>query len=79
MRRRAFGGVYVVTVMKHGEVEYWAAATLQKNAVAAVQKQVGSDWLVSLTGRRLTSRRLSVLKMLPNTVRKLEDGLGNAA
>ena len=71
MRRRTFGGIYVVAAMKDGEVEYWAAATLQENAVAAVQKQVGSNWLVALTDQRLTNKRLSVLKMLPNTVRKL--------
>jgi hypothetical protein len=71
MRRRIFGGIYFVAAMKNGEVEYWAAATLQENAVEAVQKQVGAGWLVTLTEQRLTDKRLSVLKMGPNTVRKL--------
>jgi hypothetical protein len=69
MRKRLFGGIYVVAAMKDGEVQYWAAATLQENAVAAVEKQVGPEWLVTLTEQqRLTNKRLSVLKMLPNTV-----------
>jgi hypothetical protein len=71
MRRRAFGGIYVVEALKDGEVEYWAAATLREKAVAAVAKQVGPDWTVTLTKQRLTNQRLSVLRMLPNTVRKL--------
>jgi hypothetical protein len=71
MRKRLFGGIYVVAAIKDGEVQYWAAATLQENAVAAVEKQVGPEWLVTLTEQRLTNKRLSVLRMLPNTVRKL--------
>jgi hypothetical protein len=71
MRKRLFGGIYIVAAMKAGEVQYWAAATLQENAVAAVEKQVGPEWLVTLTEQRLTNKRLSILKMLPNTVRKL--------
>jgi hypothetical protein len=71
MRKRLFGGIYVVEAMKDGVVEYWAAATLQENAVAAVAKQLGPEWIVTLTEQRLTSQRLSILRMLPNTVRKL--------
>jgi hypothetical protein len=71
MRRRIFGGIYVVAAMKEGEIEYWAAATLRENAEAAVAKRVGPGWLVTLTEQRLTDKRLSVLKMGPNTVRKL--------
>jgi hypothetical protein len=56
------GGIYVVEAKKDGAAEYWAAATLQENAVAAVEKELG---------RGLTSQRLSMLKMRPNTVRKL--------
>jgi hypothetical protein len=71
MRKRVSGGIYVVAAMKDGVVEYWAAATLQENAVAAVEKHRGPGWRVTLTEQRLTSQRLSILKMLPNTVRKL--------
>jgi hypothetical protein len=71
MRRRLVGGVYIVQAMKDGVTEYWAAATLQENAVGAVEKAIGSGWIVTLTDRRLTNQRLSILKMLPNTVRKL--------
>ena len=52
-------------------VEYWAAATLRENTVAAVKKELGPGGIVTLTNRRLTGQRLSLLKMLPNTVRKL--------
>jgi hypothetical protein len=71
MRRRLFGGIYVVEAMKDGVVEYWAAATLQENAVSAVARHLGPEWIVRLTEQRLTNQRLSILKMLPNTVRKL--------
>jgi hypothetical protein len=71
MRRRLVGGIYVVQAMKDDVVEYWAAATLEQNAVAAVEKELGPGWIITLTDRRLTNQRLSILKMLPNTVRKL--------
>jgi hypothetical protein len=65
------GGIYVVQAAKDGVTEYWAAATLQENAVAAVEKEMGSGWTVTLTDRRLTGQRLSKLQMRPNSVRKL--------
>jgi hypothetical protein len=71
MRMRLVGGIYVVQAMKDDVVEYWAAATLEQNAVAAVEKELGPGWIITLTDRRLTNQRLSILKMLPNTVRKL--------
>jgi hypothetical protein len=71
MRRHLLGGIYVVEATKDGVVEYWAAATLQENAVSAVANQLGPGWTVTLTEQRLTSQRLSILKMLPNTGRKL--------
>ena len=71
MRRRLVGGIYVVEVKKDHVTEYWAAATLQEKAVAAVEKELGPGWIATLTDRRLTSQRLSMLKMRPNAVRKL--------
>ena len=71
MRRRLVGGIYVVEAKKDDVTEYWAAATLQEDAVAAVEKELGPGWIATLTDRRLTSQRLSLLKMRPNTVRKL--------
>jgi hypothetical protein len=67
--RKRLGGIYVVE--KDGVAEYWAAATLQENAVAAVEEELGPGWIATLTDRRLTSQRLSLLKMRPNSVRKL--------
>jgi hypothetical protein len=37
----------LVKRLKDGEVEYWAAATLNEKALAAVAKQVGPDWIVT--------------------------------
>ena len=71
VRKRTLGGIYVVEAVKDGLTEYWAAATLQEDAVAAVIEQLGPGWIVTLTEQRLTNQRLSILKMLPNTVRKL--------
>jgi hypothetical protein len=71
MRNRVSGGIYVVEAMRNGAVQYWAAATLRQNAVAAVVEKLGPEWVVTLTKRRLTNQRLSILKMRPNTVRKL--------
>lgn len=71
MGRRLVGGIYIVQALKDGVTEYWAAATLLENAVAAVEQKLGPGWIVTLTDRRLTNQRLSILKMLPNTVRKL--------
>ena len=71
MPRHLVGGIYIVQAVSGDVTEYWAAATLQENAVAAVEKELGPGWIVTLTDRRLTNQRLSTLKMLPNTVRKL--------
>ena len=71
MRRRLVGGIYIVQAAKDGVTEHWAAATLQENAVAAVEKELGPGWIVTLTDHRLASQQLSTLKMRPNTVRKL--------
>jgi hypothetical protein len=32
------GGIYVVHAKKDDKIEYWAAATIQEKAVAAVEK-----------------------------------------
>ena len=71
MHRHLVGGIYVLEARKDGVTEYWAAATLQENAVAAVEKELGLGWIATLTDRRLTGQRLSMLKMRPNTMRKL--------
>ena len=46
MRRHLVGGIYVVEAKKDGITEHWAAATLQENAVAAVEKELGPGWTV---------------------------------
>jgi hypothetical protein len=53
------GGIYFVQAKKDDKVEYWAAATMQGKAVAAVEKELGPGWTVTLTDRRLTGQRCS--------------------
>jgi hypothetical protein len=65
------GGIYVVMAQKDGKVEYWAAATIRDQAVAAVEKNLPPGWTATLTERRLTAQRVTTLKMRPNTVQKL--------
>jgi hypothetical protein len=50
---------------KDDKIEYWAAATIQEKAAAAVEKELGPGWTVTLTDRRLTGQRLSKLRMRP--------------
>jgi hypothetical protein len=65
------GSIYVVRAIKDGQAEYWAAATLREKAVAAVKKELGEGWTVTLTDRRLTGQRLSKLRIRPSGVQKL--------
>jgi hypothetical protein len=65
------GGVYVILAKKDTKIEYWAATTIQEKAISAVKKELGPGWTVILTDRRLSSQRLSKLRMRPNTVQKL--------
>ena len=65
------GGIHVVQAVKDGEPEYWAAATIRQKAVAAVEKELGDGWTVTLTDRRLTGQRLSKLRLTPNSVQRL--------
>jgi hypothetical protein len=71
MRSSVVGSVYVIQATKDGKTEFWAAATVRENAVAAVERELGDGWIVTLTDRRLTRQRLSILKMFPNAVRRL--------
>jgi hypothetical protein len=65
------GGIYVVQASRDGKTEYWAAATIRGKAAAAVEKELGEGWTVTLTDRRLTGQRLSKLRLRPNGVQKL--------
>jgi hypothetical protein len=71
MRRHLVGGIYVVEAKKDGVTDRWAAATIRENAVAAVEKELGPGWIVTLTDRRLTGQRLSKLRLRPNSVQRL--------
>jgi hypothetical protein len=70
------GGIYVVQAIKGDQIEHWAAATIREKAVAAVENELGSGWIVMLSDRRLTGQRLSKLRMTPNSVQKLRGQLG---
>jgi len=65
------GGIYVVQATKSDQTEYWAAATIREKAVAAVEKELGAGWSITLTDRRLTGQRLSKLRLRPNSVQRL--------
>jgi hypothetical protein len=71
MRDVLVGGIYVVQAKKGETIEFWAAATLRDKAVAAVEKELGEGWTVTLTDRRLTGQRLSKLRLRPNGVQRL--------
>jgi hypothetical protein len=71
MRKHLIGSIYIVRAERDGLEEHWAAATVQENVIAAVERKLGPEWTVTLTPRRLPSHQLSALKMRPNTVRKL--------
>jgi hypothetical protein len=53
-RKHSIGYIYVVRAEKNGLLEHWAAATLEENAVAAVETELGPGWTVTLTEGRLT-------------------------
>ena len=66
--------VYVVAVTKHGKTEYWAAAATEpERAVEIVKMHLGPGWIVFMTERRLHAQRLTRLKMMPNTVRRIKE------
>jgi hypothetical protein len=67
------GGIYVVATTKDGKTEYWAAATVRAEAVAAVRRQLTGEWTVTLTERRLTSQKIRALKLGPNAVCRLRE------
>jgi hypothetical protein len=71
VRKHFMGGIYIVRAERDGLVEHWAAATTQENAIPEVGRELGSGWTLTLAEDRLASSQLSVLKMRPNTVRKL--------
>jgi hypothetical protein len=62
----------VVEATKNGQIEYWAVATHRDDALAVVRGQTSSDWNLILTERRLTHEQAVELKMMHNTVLKLE-------
>jgi hypothetical protein len=71
MRITVAPDIYVVVAKNENTIEYWAAATVRENAVAAVEKELLPGWTAMLTRRRLTTHRATRLNMRPNSVRKL--------
>jgi hypothetical protein len=63
---------YVVEATKDGRTEYWAVAAHRDDALTVVRTQTLSDWNLVLTERRLTHKQATELKIMHNTVRKLE-------
>ena len=65
------GGIYVIAATKDGKREYWVAATIREEAVAAVQRELPPGWIATISDRRLTLQTIKNLKLRPNSVRKL--------
>jgi hypothetical protein len=63
---------YVIEATKDGQIDYWAAAAHRDDALTLVHSQTSPDWNLVLTERRLTHEQAAELKMMHNTVRKLE-------
>jgi GTPase Era involved in 16S rRNA processing len=62
------GGIYVVAATFDGKTEYWAAATIRENALAAVWRELPPGWNVTLTDWQLTPQKIKALKLRPNAV-----------
>jgi hypothetical protein len=63
---------YVVEATKDGWTEYWAVAAHRDDALTIVRSQTCPDWNLVLTERRFTHKQAAELKMMHNTVLKLE-------
>jgi len=64
---------YVVEATKNGRIEYWAVAAHRDDALTIVRTQTPPDWNLVLTERRLTHKQATELKMMHNTVLKLDE------
>jgi len=64
--------VYVVIASKDGRSEFWAAATPRHKAATEVQQFLPRGWIANFTGWRLPPQKSTGLRMLANSVRKLE-------
>jgi hypothetical protein len=62
---------HVVEATQNGQTEYWAVTTHRDDVLTVVGSQVGLDWNLALTGGCLTGQQAAELKMMHNSVRKL--------
>jgi hypothetical protein len=67
-------GVYILIATKDSNIQYWAAATRRKEAVATVRRLLGIGWKVTLTNWRLSPKKVSELELRPDDVRQLQNG-----
>jgi hypothetical protein len=63
---------HVVEAIKDGQIEYWAAATHRDDALTVVDSQTSPDWGLVVTEHCLSREQAAELKMMHNTVLKLE-------
>jgi hypothetical protein len=66
------GAIHVVATSKGNMTVYWAAATLEAEAVATVQRRLPPGWTAILTDRQLTPDQVAILKLRPGDVRQLK-------
>jgi hypothetical protein len=64
--------IYVVIAWGDGQSEFWAAAMPRHRAATEVRQFLPSGWIANFTGWRLPPQKSTGLKMLANSVRKLE-------
>jgi hypothetical protein len=71
-------GIYVVRVRLTDQliggkpaVRLWAAALPRDEAVAAVQREIPSNWTAEITDQRLTKEQVRSLRMKPGSVRPM--------
>jgi hypothetical protein len=63
---------HVVEATNNGQTEYWVVTTHRDDALTVVGRQVDPDCKLVLTERCLTGEQAGALKMMHNSVRKLE-------
>jgi hypothetical protein len=75
MENSKIDGIYVIEARIGSKVEYWAAATPEARAVAAVQAMLPSGWQAAMTDRQLSPEQIESLRLTGNCVEKLKFGL----
>ncbi len=74
--RKYVQDICVVAATKGGETQLWAVALPHEQAVEAVASEVGPDWQVAVTDRRLTVEKAAALDMPRQRIKCMGTGGG---